>query len=429
MKRILLAFLALIGSQIALAGVAIEHWVSPAGARVYFVRSDALPILDVQVDFAAGAMFDPAKRAGLAALTLAVLDLGAGKLDENTIADRLADVGAQLGAHADSDRASVVLRTLVAPDKREPALDLLRTVLGAPRFDPAVVAREQARTIASLKEALTRPDTIAGKAFWQALYPDHPYGRQATPESIAAIARQDVVDFYRRYYNARNAGITIVGQITRAEAEAIAQTLAAALPPGDAAPLPPPPAVPEQSTRRIAHPATQSHLYIGMPAIRRGDPDFFPLLVGNYSLGGGGFVSRLMQEVRDKRGFAYSVYSYFAPLRQNGPFQIGLQTKRSQAQDALQLTRSLLDTFLKEGPSEAELAAAKANLSGSFPLRLDSNKKILDNVANIGFYGLPLDYLDHYQERIQAVTVADVRQAFARHVRPEHLVTILVAAD
>ena len=168
---------------------------------------------------------------------------------------------------------------------------------------------------------------------------------------------------------------------------------------------------------------------IGLPAIERGNPDFFPLLVGNYTLGGGGFVSRLMKEVRDKRGYAYSVYSYFSPLRQTGPFQIGLQTKRSQSNDAIKLTRDVLDGFLKEGPSADELAAAKANLTGSFPLRLDSNKKILDNVAVIGFYGLPLDWLDRYQEKVQAVTVDDVKQAFSRRVRPTDLITVTVAAD
>ncbi len=168
---------------------------------------------------------------------------------------------------------------------------------------------------------------------------------------------------------------------------------------------------------------------IGLPAIERGNPDFFPLQVGNYTLGGGGFVSRLMKEVRDARGYAYSVYSYFAPLKQSGPFQIGLQTKRSQANDAIKVSRDVLAGFLKNGPSAEELEAAKANLTGSFPLRLDSNKKILDNVAVIGFYGLPLDYLDRYQANVQAVTVDDVKRAFSRHVRLENLITVTVAAD
>jgi len=429
MKKLLTAAIALLVTQVALAGVKIEHWVSASGARVYFVESRVLPMLDVQVDFAAGSMFDPAGKSGLAALTRAALDLGAGQFDETAIAERLADLGANLGGGADTDRASVALRTLSAKDKREPALTILRTVLQQPLFDAAIFEREKARTIASLKEAMTRPDSIAGKAFWAAMYPNHPYGRQATPESVATLNRDDLAAFHARYYNAANASITLVGDLSRRDAEQIANAIAGVLPKGEAATLPAPPVAPQGGPTALPHPASQAHIYIGLPAIERGNPDFFPLLVGNYTLGGGGFVSRLMKEVRDKRGYAYSVYSYFAPLRQSGPFQIGLQTKRSQAKEAIKVARDVLDTFLKDGPSDEELAAAQANLTGSFPLRLDSNKKILDNVAVIGFFGLPLDYLDQYQAKVQAVTAADVKAAFARRVRPADLVTVTVAAD
>jgi len=429
MKKLLIAAIALLLTQSVFAGVKIEHWVSPSGARVYFVESRVLPMLDVQVDFAAGSMFDPQGKSGLAALTRGALDLGAGKLDETAIAEQLADIGANLGGGADTDRASVALRTLSAKDKREPAIDILKNVLHHPLFDAAIFEREKARTIAGLKEAMTRPDSIAGKAFWGAMYPNHPYGRQATPESVTALTRDDLAAFHARYYNAANASITLVGDLSRKEAEKIAEAIASGLPKGEIAVLPSPPETPKGGLTQLPHPASQAHVYIGLPAVERGNPDFFPLLVGNYTLGGGGFVSRLMKEVRDKRGYAYSVYSYFAPLKQTGPFQIGLQTKRSQAKDAIKVARDVLEGFLKDGPSEEELAAAKANLTGSFPLRLDSNKKILDNVAVIGFYGLPLDYLDQYQSRVQAVTPDDIKQAFARRVRPENLITVTVAAD
>lgn len=433
MKRLLTAAFALLLSQFiahgALAGVKIEHWQTAGGTRVYFVESRVLPMLDVQVDFAAGSMFDPEGKSGLAALTRGILDLGAGGRDETAIAEQLADIGANLGGSADTDRASITLRTLSAPDKRQAALDILASVVHRPQFAAPVFAREQARTIAGLKEAMTRPDSIAGKAFWAALYPSHPYGRQATPESIAALTRDDLVAFHARHYTAANASITLVGDIARSDAERIAEAIAGGLPAGQASTLPAPPEKPKWNLTQLAHPASQAHIYLGLPAVERGNPDYFPLLVGNYTLGGGGFVSRLMKEVRDKRGYAYSVYSYFAPLRQAGPFQIGLQTKRSQAGEAIKVVREVLADFLKNGPDDDELAAAKANLTGSFPLRLDSNKKLLDNAAAIGFYGLPLDYLDQYQARVQAVTARDIRQAFARHVRQENLVTVTVAAD
>jgi len=429
MKRLLTAAFALFLAQTALAGVKIEHWTTTSGARVYFVESRVLPIVDIQVDFAAGSMFDPAGKSGLAALTRSTLDLGAGSRDETAIAEQLADIGANLSGGADTDRASVVLRTLSAADKLDPALDILRSVLQAPRFDGAIFDREKARTIAGLKEAMTRPDSIAGKAFWEALYPKHPYGRQATPETVGSLSRDDLAGFYQRYYNAANESITLVGNLSRSEAEKIAESLSSGLPKGEAAKLPAAPEIPPGNVVNLPHPASQAHVYIGLPTIDRNDPDYFPLIVGNYSLGGGGFVSRLMKEVRDKRGYAYSVYSYFAPLRQAGPFQIGLQTKRSQAKDAIKVARDVLDGFLKDGPSAEELAAAKANLTGSFPLRLDSNKKILANVANIGFYGLPLDYLDQYQAKVRAVTADEIRRAFARHVQQANLITVTVAAD
>ncbi len=414
---------------LAVAGPIIENWVTPSGTRVFFVENHSLPILDVQVDFAAGTAYDPVGKSGVASLTRALLDQGAQGMDETQIANRLADLGAKLSGSTEADRASISLRTLSAAEKRLPALDILRAIVVSPQFPSAVFSREKARTLAALKEALTRPEAIADKAFWSAMYPAHAYGRQASPASVSAISRDDLLRFYRTHFTAQRATLTIIGDIARSDAEKLAQNLVAGLPAGAGATFVAEPALPASSEQRIAHPAAQAHLLLGLPAIKRGDADYFPLLVGNYSLGGGGFVSRLMKEVRDKRGFAYSVYSYFQPMAQPGPFRIGLQTKKSQANDALAVTREVLAAFLADGPTEDELTAAKQNLVGSFPLRLDSNKKILDNVAVIGFYGLPLDYLDRYAENIEKVTIADIKTAFSRHVRVENLVTLIVAGE
>ena len=429
MKKLLTLILLLGFNQLVFAAIPIEQWTTRQGSRVQFVASRTLPMLDVQIDFAAGSLYDPPGKAGLAALTHALLDLGAGKRDESAIAEQLADVGAQLSGQADTDRASLSLRSLSAIDKRGPALSILRDILNAPHFAPPVLAREKARTIAQIKEAQTRPDEIASKAFWAALYPKHPYGREATPTSVGHLKRTDIQAFHSRYYVASNASITLVGDLSRREAEEIAEMLSTALPQGKPATLPPAPQVPAGREIRIEHPATQAHVLIGMQAIDRGHPNFFPLLVANYSLGGGGFVSRLMKEIRDQRGYAYSVYSYFMPLRQPGPFLINLQTKRSQADEAAALARKIFEDFVAQGPSDEEIAAAKANLSGSFPLRLDSNKKMLDNVALLGFYRLPADYLDRYRENINAVTPEAIRTALQRQLRPENLITVKVAAE
>ena len=433
LRHVLLALVIGVGLLSRWAGATpkIEHWLAPSGARVFFVENHDLPMLDVQIDFAAGSVRDPDGKSGVAALTSGMLDLGASDLDEREIASRLADIGAVLSGSADIERASLHLRTLSVDDKRLPALALMRSVLVASQFPAEVLAREKARTIAGLKESAIRPEVIAARTFWRLLYPGHPYGRDVTPESVASIGRDDLVEFHRQHYTAANASVTLVGDLSRAQAQALAEELTAELPAGGAATPGAPPVVPSTTPveERVAHSAAQAHVLIGLPALKRGDPDFFALAVGNYTLGSGGFVSRLMREVREKRGLAYSVGSHFMPLAQSGPFEIRLQTKKAQADEALGVVRVVLQRFIADGPSVTELRAAKQNLVGSFPLRLDSNGKILDNVALIGFYGLPLDYLDRYAENVEKVSAADVRAAFARHVAVERMVTVVVVGE
>ncbi|WP_374494301.1 M16 family metallopeptidase [Zoogloea sp.] len=428
-KRVGAALALTLATLSAQAGVTIQNWTTAQGSRVYFVESRSLPIVDVQVDFRAGGAEVPAGKAGLAGLARGLLDAGAGNLDEDAIANRVADLGAQIGGGVDMDRASVSLRTLSSPAERDGAVDLLATLIQQPTFPAAAVEREKARSIAGLKESDTQPDAILSRRFAAAVFPDHPYGRLPSVDTLASLTRDDLVDFHRRHYTAAAAVISIVGDVSRGEAEAIATRLTASLPVGQA-PAQPVDALPAAGqTIRVPHPSAQAHIAVGQPGIRRGDPDFFPLVVGNYILGGGGFVSRLTREVREKRGYAYSVYSYFSPQRSVGPFQIGLQTKGSQADDALKVVAETLGSFLKDGPTESELKAAKENLINGFALRLDSNRKMLEHVAVIGSYGLPLDYLDTYRAKVSAVTVAQIRDAFRRHISPEHLMTVVVGGE
>ncbi len=424
--RGLLLLALLLWAPLASAVLPIETWTTPRGARVYFVRADAIPMLDVSVDFDAGSRLDPAGRPGLASFTAGLLARGVEGLDEAALAERFADLGASRGGGAGDDRASVSLRTLSSPRERDAAVDLLARMMARPTFPEPVVARERERVAQSLREALVRPETIAQRTYEALTYPTHPYGRSETPESIAAIGRADLVAFHQARYGPRGAVVSMIGAITRAEAEAIAERLTRGLPEGTPAPVMPAVETPPAAERRIAHPATQSHILIGAPAIARDDPDFFPLFVGNYVLGGGGFVSRLTSEVREKRGLSYSVYSYFSPMAQAGPFTVGLQTRKEQTDDALKVVRETLARFVADGPTEAELVAAKQNLVGGFALRIDTNRKILDNLANIGWYRLPLDYLERWTERVEAVSAAQIREAFQRKVRPERLVTVVV---
>lgn len=411
------------------AALPIQSWVTRTGARVLFVQAETIPMLDIEMDFDAGSRFDPPGKSGTAQFVQALIGAGTRQLTETQIEQRQADLGAQMGGHAGIERTSYTLRTLSDPSIRTKAVELFAETLQAPTFPEDVLRREQTRTIASLKEQSIKPDEIAERRFYEMLYGNHPYARQPTVESVSALAHVDLVQFYQQTHTAKRAVISMIGAISRAEAETIAERLTQGLPAG--APLPILPAVvPTQAkVERIAHPAQQSHILIGMPALTRGDPDFFALTVGNYILGGGGFVSRLVNEVREKRGLTYSVGSYFSPMLQPGPFMIGLQTRREQTNTALQVVNQTLQQFLQQGPTESELRAAKDNLRNGFALRIDNNHKILDHMAMIGFYQLPLDYLDRWTEKIDRVTLAEVRAAFARKVKPEQLVTVVVGAN
>lgn len=430
-KRLFFAIALCCVSGLVHATPHIQHWQSASGARVLFVEDHDIPMLDVAVSVPAGSSYDTAGKSGLAGLTHGLLDLGAEGLSEDAIASGMADVGAQLSGSLDQDRASLSLRTLSSAAERGQALSIMARVLQHPVFSDAILAREKARVIAALKEAETRPESIAGRAFDKAIYGAHPYAMPVSGETagVAGLSVQDLNDFYRAHYAARHAVVAIMGDVSRAQAEAIAQQLTDALPAAaEQIALPAVPSLVQASEQRIAHPASQSHILIGQPGMSRSDPDYFPLYVGNYILGGGGFVSRLMNEVREKRGLAYSVYSYFMPLRQQGAFQIGLQTKKEQADEALRLVRNTLAEFVATGPTEKELIAAKQNIIGGFPLRIDSNRKILDYLSIIGFYDLPLTYLDDFTGRIERVTVTQIHDAFARHIDPQRMATVIVGA-
>jgi len=424
----------LTAAGMAHAALPIQHWTRADGARVYFVESRAVPIVDAQIDFDAGARREPAAQSGLASATARMLDKGVKPhgsepaLDENALDDAWADLGAQFGAGASNDRFSFSLRSLAEPALLARAAALAARQIGEPAFPEAVWAAERQRAIAGLREAETRPGTRAARLYAPAIFGEHPYGRQTTEASLQAITVGAMRDFHARLQRC-DAKVSIVGALDRAQADLLASGMLGRLAAGTCAPLAPVPEVrPLAAARDIREPfaSAQAHVYIGQPGIARNDPGFFALTVGNYILGGGGFVSRLTQQVRESRGLSYSVYSDFSPGMSAGPFTIGLQTRPDQAVQAVAVAREVLAGFVAEGPSEAELKAAQDNLIGGFPLRLDSNAKLVGNVANIAWYGLPLTYLDTWVDQVRAVTVADIRSAFSRVLQPDRMVTVVV---
>jgi len=410
------------------AGVKIDQWIAQSGARVNFVESHALPIVDVAVEFAAGSAYDSREQAGLARLTLAMLKAGSSRYSETEASRRIADAGAQLQEKFDLDRAGFALRSLSSEAERKAATQTLADMLQAPLFPAEAFEREKASAIANAREAETLPDQVAERRLYALMYPAHPYGLSETPETLASIRREDLERHYRDCYGSARAVVTIVGDLDRDTARALAEELTSRLSKGADSALPPVAKLPAGATLRVAHPSTQSHVLLGVAALTRGDPDYFPLFVGNYSLGGGGFNSRLLREVREKRGYAYSAYSHFLPYAREGPFVVGLETRRDQARAALELARSVVGEFAMHGPTEAELKAAKKSLIGGFPLRIDTNRKMLDQVAVIGFYRLPLAWLDEFPARVEEVTLAQVKSAFARRIDPEKLSIVVVGA-
>jgi zinc protease len=417
-------------SLVANAAVKINHWQTSTGAQVYFVENHDLPIIDMAVNFPAGSARDTKTTSGIAGVTRYLMTLGADGMSEEDITNAFADIGAKLGGELDVDRAAFKLRTLTSESAK--ALEMFNKILHKPDFPQAILEREKTRIVAGLKEAATQPESISNKAFMQALYPNHPYGLDESGEieTINAMKRDDLIAFYSTYYTAKSAVIALIGDMTEAQAKAIAEDAAKGLPQGAAVPKIAEVTYPSAaSIQRIAHPASQAHILLGYPGIKRGDPDYFALYLGNYVLGGGGFVSRLTEEVREKRGLVYSVYSYFMPMAELGPFQIGLQTKKEQAEEATKVVNATVAKFIANGVTEKELKAAKDNIIGGFPMRIDSNAKILDYLNLIGFHNLPLTYLEDFNKQVAKVTTKQIKDAFQRRIKPQDFVSVTVGAQ
>lgn len=429
MKRMLAAVLLIAASPGALAAPEIQTWQTANGASVYFVETHQIPMVQFAVAFDAAGARDPADKHGLASLVNTLMDDGAGDMDEETIANELASVGAQYSSQSARDMSVFELRVLSEKQFLEPAVGIVSRIISEPRFPARALERERQRTLVGLEQSKQSAGSVAKRVFYENLFAGHPYGHmpEGDADSVKAVTRDDLVAFHERYYNGANAVVAVVGDLSRARAEQLAGELVAGLPEG--APAPPLPELDEIGPgKRVSEefPSEQSHLLLGQAGMTRGDPDYFPLYVGNHILGGSGLISRLSVEIREERGLAYSAYSYFVPMQRRGPFVVGLQTRNDQAEQARRIALDTVRELIAQGPTEEELQAAKNNITGGFPLRIDSNQQIADNVLNIAFYELPIDYLDTYSERVSAVTVEDIRDAFRRRVKPEQWVQVKV---
>lgn len=406
----------------------IQTWQTGNGVKVFFVPATEIPMLDVRVVFDAGSARD-AGLSGLSVLTNGLLSEGAAGKDSQQIAEAFESVGAQIEYDAARDMATVGVRSLTESRYLNVAIENLQQVLTQPDFPQDAYQRELNRMKLSVKARQQSPSALASVAFNKAVFGDHPYASPSsgTKESLEKMTLEDVRAFYKQYYVASNATVAIVGNVERKQAEEIVSAVVSALPAGEKPiALPAVKQLTEAKNIIIDYPSAQTHIFVGQPGVKRGDQDYLSLYVGNHPFGGSGFTSRLVDVIREENALAYSVYSYFSPLRELGPFAMGMQTKTEQTEQALTLLNQQLRKYVEQGPEKDELAASKSNITGGFPLNIDSNGKLLEYIAMIGFYDLPIDYLDHFIDNIKAVDVDMINDAFKRRVHPDKMVTVVV---
>lgn len=428
LKITLFTVLALLLASVQAAPLQIQTWHTSKGAKVMYVYAPEIPMVDLQISFDAGSARD-GKQWGIANMTAVMLTAGTQHHNENAISDTFNRYGSMFGQEVDRDMATFSLRTLTRKENYQASVQLFSEVLGYPTFPQAVFQREQSNLLEALKQKKVKPSVIASETFWKSLYGNHPYAHpvSGTEQTVKALTPKQLKQFYQRYYSAKNATISIVGAVNLAEAKRLAEKVTQYLPQGiKPASIPEMTAVTTAQTKVTPFSSSQTYYYLGQVAVKRGDPDYYALFLGNHLLGGSGFASMLMQSVREERGLVYSVYSYVAPMKQPGPFVIGLSTKNASAKEADKVVQETLKAFMKGAFTEAKLQAIKDNLIGGFPLRLDSNKKVVGYLSMIGFYNLPADYLQTFPKKIAALSKEDVLAAWQKHIHPNKMVKVMV---
>jgi len=406
----------------------IQHWQTQKGARVYFVATPELPMVDVQVVFDAGSAREDAKF-GLAQLTAGLLNEGTKTLTADQIGEQFDAVGAIYGANVNRDMTTVGFRSMVNGQYLHPALNTFISVLTTPDFNQQAVDRVKKQMLNNLQQQQQQPAEVAQKAFFKALYGDQPYAHSedGTPETVAAFTREDVQKFYQQFYTVKNAMIVIVGDVDKTTAQQMAEQIAQPLPEGMVlAPLAMEKPTSQPVSQNINFPSQQTTIVMGQVGITPNDPDYYTLKVGNNILGGTPLTSRLFIQVREQRGLAYGATSNFTPLAARGPFVVFLQTRNEKAQEATTVTQQVVQNFVQQGPTVAEVSAAKDNIIGQFPFATASNAAITAQVMRIGFYHLPLDYLDTFRDKIKLVSLEQIRAAFNKQIQPNNFATIMV---
>lgn len=433
----------------------IEVFKTRKGAKVLFVKATELPMVDVRITFNAGSArddflstkkYDKNKYQGTASLTASMLTKGISKtiknknaknktknkkvtLSENEIAQKMEALGVNFSTQAYKDMFTISMRSLSTPKYLQPASQLLHDVMNHSSFPTENLHRVKAQRLIALKQASERPQSIASKAFSQAIYDDHPYALPSTGtlQSLPNITRQQLLRFKNKFLVAKNANIAITGDLTLAKAKKLAETLTKDMPMGTAAPKLPRPKRPKAKHIHIPFESTQTTFMLGQLGIDRNNPKNYDLMVANDIFGGGEFHAHLMRELREKRGLTYGAYSAFIPMQTKGPFSISFSTRNDKAKEALKITKRTFKNYLINGATKAEVADTKLSMVNKFPLSIATNKSINGWLGMMGFYDLSNDYIENYTLNVNATTHYSINQAFKDTLQSSrHLVIVTV---
>lgn len=389
----------------------------------------SIPTVVFNIKIKAGSIYEPDELAGLANLTAGLLTEGTKTRSSRQIAEEIDFVGGSVGASANSDYASASLSILKKDINL--GLEILSDVLMNPAFDEKEIERERSQTLASIINQKDEPGAIASKAFSKILYLKHPYWRpvEGLEETLPKIKKDDIEKFYKKYYRPNNTIMAVVGDITLDEAVTLIERYfgkwekaKVSLPK-----IPSPPKLTNKNIEIIDRDLTQATIHLGHVGISRKNPDFYTLIVMNYILGGGGFSSRLVEDIRDNQGLAYSVSSGFDAGLYEGPFKVTMQTKNENANKAINAILKHIEEIRTNPVKDDELNDAKSYIVGSFPLRLDTNSKMAGLLSMIEFYDLGLNYFTEYPKKINAVTKEEILKAAKKYLDPKNYLLIVVA--
>ncbi len=410
------------------AGELGKRIVLKNGMVLLLAERHEIPMVTVSMAIKAGSVVESPDKPGLASLTASLLSQGTAKRTANQISREIDFIGGSLSVSGGDDYASAGLRVL-KKDLRT-GFELLADVLMHPVFDQKEIDRKVKETLASIQRQKEEPDVIAGEAFSKAVFGGHPYGR--TNDDVAAylpkLTRQDLVDLYSRRYGPNDAIIAVVGDVNEKEIVSLLNEQFKGWKSAERTETEraKPPVIGSLVVKKLDKNITQANIAMGHLGISRENPDYYAVMIMNYILGGGGFSSRLMDNIRDNRGLAYDVHSSFSAQKEPGSFQVWVQTKNESANQAIEEIFKELKRIRTEPVSEKELADAKAYLTGSFPLRMDTYAKIAGMMTSVEIYNLGLDYPQKYPAIINAVTREDILRVAKKYLDPDKMVIVVL---